>query len=71
MSRGTQNTVLLLIGLSAVVMVIKGTYLHFVRPALLPSWGFINIWWMIRGIVPSRSATIASPISAIEASSCS
>jgi uncharacterized repeat protein (TIGR03943 family) len=36
MSRGTQNTVLLLIGLSAVVMVIKGTYLHFVRPALLP-----------------------------------
>jgi uncharacterized repeat protein (TIGR03943 family) len=36
MSRGTQNTMLLLIGLSAVVMVIKGTYLHFVKPALLP-----------------------------------
>ena len=36
MSRGTQNTLLLLVGLSAVVMVIKGTYLHFVKPALLP-----------------------------------
>ncbi|GAC1397616.1 MAG: TIGR03943 family protein [Mycobacterium sp.] len=36
MSRATQNTVLLLVGLSAVVMAIKGTYLHFVRPALLP-----------------------------------
>ena len=36
MSRGTQNTVVLLVGLSAVVMVIKGTYLHFVKPSLLP-----------------------------------
>jgi len=36
MSRGTQNTLLLLVGLSAVVMVIKGTYLHFVKPSLLP-----------------------------------
>ncbi len=36
MSRGTQNTLLLLVGLSTVVMVIKGTYLHFVKPALLP-----------------------------------
>ena len=36
MSRGTQNTVILLVGLSAVVMVIKGTYLHFVKPSLLP-----------------------------------
>jgi len=35
-SRGTQNTVVLLVGLSAVVMVIKGTYLHFVKPSLLP-----------------------------------
>jgi uncharacterized repeat protein (TIGR03943 family) len=35
-SRGTQNTLVLLIGLSAVVMVIKGTYLHFVKPSLLP-----------------------------------
>ena len=36
MSRGTQNTVVLLVGLSAVVGVIKGTYLHFVKPSLLP-----------------------------------
>jgi uncharacterized repeat protein (TIGR03943 family) len=36
MSRGTQNTVVLLVGLSAMVMVIKGTYLHFVKPSLLP-----------------------------------
>src|SRR4029077_14470294 len=36
MSRGTQNTVVLLVGLSAVVMVIKGTYLYFVKPSLLP-----------------------------------
>ena len=36
MSRGTQNTLVLLVGLSAVVMVIKGSYLHFVKPSLLP-----------------------------------
>jgi uncharacterized repeat protein (TIGR03943 family) len=35
-SRGTQNTVVLLVGLSVVVMVIKGSYLHFVKPSLLP-----------------------------------
>jgi uncharacterized repeat protein (TIGR03943 family) len=36
MSRGTQNTLVLLVGLSTLVMVIKGTYLHFVKPSLLP-----------------------------------
>ncbi|MGY4648118.1 TIGR03943 family putative permease subunit [Mycobacterium sp. URHB0021] len=36
MSRGTQNTVLLLVGLSAAVMVFKGSYLHYVKPSLLP-----------------------------------
>lgn len=36
MSRGTQNTLVLLVGLSVVVMVIKGSYLHFVKPSLLP-----------------------------------
>ena len=36
MSRGTQNTLMLLVGLSAVVMIIKGSYLHFVKPSLLP-----------------------------------
>jgi uncharacterized repeat protein (TIGR03943 family) len=35
-SRGTQNTVVLLVGLSVVVMLIKGSYLHFVKPSLLP-----------------------------------
>jgi uncharacterized repeat protein (TIGR03943 family) len=35
-SRGTQNTLVLLVGLSALVMVIKGSYLHFVKPSLLP-----------------------------------
>ena len=36
MSRGTQNTLVLLVGLSVGVMVIKGSYLHFVKPSLLP-----------------------------------
>jgi putative membrane protein len=35
-SRGTQNAIVLLVGLSVVVMVIKGSYLHFVKPSLLP-----------------------------------
>lgn len=36
MSRGAQNTLLLLIGLSIAVMVVKGSYLHYVKPSLLP-----------------------------------
>lgn len=36
MSRATQHLVLLLIGLSTAVMSYKGTYLNYVRPALLP-----------------------------------
>jgi len=52
MSRGTQNTVLLLVGLSAVVMVIKGTYLHFVRPALLP--------WLIAAAVVLIALAVVS-----------
>jgi len=35
-SRGTQNTLVLLVGLSALVMILKGSYLHFVKPSLLP-----------------------------------
>jgi putative membrane protein len=35
-SRGTQNLVLLLVGLSSAVMLIKGTYLNYVKPGLLP-----------------------------------
>ena len=52
MSRGTQNTLLLLVGLSTVVMVIKGTYLHFVRPALLP--------WLIAAAVVLIALAVAS-----------
>ncbi len=52
MSRGTQNTLLLLIGLSAVVMVIKGTYLHFVRPVLMP--------WLIAAAVVLIALAVAS-----------
>jgi uncharacterized repeat protein (TIGR03943 family) len=36
MSRATQHLVLLLIGLSTAVMLFKGSYLNYVRPALLP-----------------------------------
>lgn len=36
MSRGTQNLILLLIGLSTAVMLVKGTYLNYVKPGLLP-----------------------------------
>ncbi len=36
MSRSTQSLVLLLVGLSAAVMLIKGTYLNYVKPGLLP-----------------------------------
>jgi uncharacterized repeat protein (TIGR03943 family) len=35
-SRATQHLVLLLIGLSTAVMLCKGSYLNYVRPALLP-----------------------------------
>ena len=52
MSRGTQNTLLLLVGLSAVVMVIKGTYLHFVKPSLLP--------WLIAAAVVLIALAVAS-----------
>jgi uncharacterized repeat protein (TIGR03943 family) len=35
-SRGTQNLLLLLVGLSTAVMLVKGTYLNYVKPGLLP-----------------------------------
>jgi putative membrane protein len=35
-SRGSQNIVLLLVGMSTAVMLVKGTYLNYVRPGLLP-----------------------------------
>ncbi len=36
MSRATQNLLLLLVGLATVVMLVKGTYLNYVKPALFP-----------------------------------
>jgi putative membrane protein len=52
MSRGTQNTFVLLVGLSALVMVIKGTYLHFVKPSLLP--------WLVAAAVVLIVLAVAS-----------
>lgn len=54
MSRGTQNTLVLLVGLSALVMVIKGTYLHFVKPSLLP--------WLVAAAVVLIALAVASII---------
>jgi putative membrane protein len=51
-SRGTQNTLVLLVGLSALVMVLKGTYLHFVKPSLLP--------WLIAAAVVLIVLAVAS-----------
>ena len=36
MKRETQNALLLLLGLGVGVMVVKGAYLHYVKPSLLP-----------------------------------
>ena len=36
MRRETQNVLLLLLGLGVGVMVLKGAYLHYVKPALFP-----------------------------------
>ncbi|OBF41119.1 TIGR03943 family protein [Mycobacterium sp. ACS1612] len=52
MSRGTQHTVVLLVGLSALVMVVKGSYLNFVRPTLLP--------WLIAAAVVLVGLAVAS-----------
>jgi putative membrane protein len=52
MSRGTQNTLVLLVGLSTMVMVIKGTYLHFVKPSLLP--------WLIAAAAVLIALAVAS-----------
>jgi len=51
-SRGTQNTLVLLVGLSALMMVIKGTYLHFVKPSLLP--------WLIAAAVVLIALALAA-----------
>ena len=52
MSRTTQNAVLLLVGLSTALMVFKGTYLHYVRPALMP-------WLITAAVVLIALAVVA------------
>lgn len=52
MSRGTQNTLLLLVGLSVVVMAVKGSYLHYVKPSLLP--------WLIAAAVVLIALAVAA-----------
>jgi putative membrane protein len=54
MSRGTQNTLVLLVGLSIVVMAIKGSYLHFVKPSLLP--------WLIAAAVVLIALAVVSVV---------
>jgi uncharacterized repeat protein (TIGR03943 family) len=54
MSRETQNVLLFLLGLGTGVMVIKGTYLHYVRPALLP--------WLIGAAVVLIALGVASMV---------
>jgi putative membrane protein len=44
MSRFTQNLILLLVGASMAVMLLRGTYVHYVKPALLP-------WLVIAAVV--------------------
>lgn len=52
MSRGTQNALLLLVGLSVAVMVIKGSYLYYVKPSLLP--------WLIAAAVVLVALAVAA-----------
>ncbi|MGX9788329.1 TIGR03943 family putative permease subunit [Mycobacterium sp. MMS18-G62] len=52
MSRATQNSLLLLVGLSVVVMVVKGSYLHYVKPSLLP--------WLIAAAVVLVALAVAA-----------
>lgn len=54
MSRGTQNTLLLLVGLSVAVMVAKRSYLHYVKPSLLP--------WLIASAVVLIGLAVAAVV---------
>lgn len=51
MSRITQNALLLLLGLASGVTVLKGTYLHYVKPALLPWLSIASVVLIILGAV--------------------
>ena len=55
MSRGTQNLVLLLVGLSTAVMLVKGTYLNYVKPGLLPWLARPRRCWWRSGWWPSSA----------------
>jgi uncharacterized repeat protein (TIGR03943 family) len=44
MTRETQNVLLFLVGLGTAVMVIKGTYVHYVRPMMMP-------WLLLAAVV--------------------
>ncbi len=52
MSRITQNALLLLVGLATGLIALKGTYLHYVRPLLLP-------WLIVASVVLIALATVA------------
>ena len=52
MSRVTQNTLLLLVGLATGLIALKGTYLHYVRPLLLP-------WLIVASVVLIVLAIVA------------
>jgi uncharacterized repeat protein (TIGR03943 family) len=52
MSRGTQNALLMLVGLSIAVMVVTGSYLHYVKPSLLP--------WLIAAAVVLIALAVAA-----------
>jgi uncharacterized repeat protein (TIGR03943 family) len=53
MSRETQNVLLFLLGLGTGVMVLKGTYLHYVKPSLLP-------WLIVAAVVLIALAVVSS-----------
>lgn len=52
MSRATQNALLLLLGLATGLIALKGTYLHYVRPLLLP-------WLIVASVVLIVLAIVA------------
>jgi uncharacterized repeat protein (TIGR03943 family) len=52
MTRETQNVLLMLLGLGTVVMVVKGTYVHYVRPLLMP-------WLILAAVVLVALAVIS------------
>ena len=60
-SRGTQNLVLLLVGLSTAVMLVKGTYLNYVKPGLLPWLVAAAAVLVVLGVVVHRPRPPARP----------